>query len=106
MKTDLERKKYLAGLMPNHLEYTEYGFTFKSDAFPDYVTDREWDWVVKEVVRTKIVGDKDDEDSLPSKFCDALTFILFGDDPDCIWHIDLITATWQQKTDALMEVCK
>ena len=93
MKTDLERKLFLASKLPKlieHRPWTNARFWWKSLSH-GYITEREWDWVVKEV-----------ESQLGDNLIKQ-TEAMFNP-PFNMSIEETRAATWQQRTDALMQM--
>lgn len=95
MKTDLERKLFLASKLPELIVLHDGNYHWLSRPLGKYasekVTGREWDCVVREV-----------EHQLGANLIEQ-TEVMFN--PPFNMSIEEIrAATWQQRTDALMEM--
>ena len=94
MKTDLDRKVFLASKLPEVIEFDEDCFWFEDTPYATPVTEREWDWVVKEAACRLSDMSKQQYENL---------VYLNGNSP--VYQRPCF-ATWQQRCDALMEMEK
>ena len=96
MKTDLERKLFLASKLPEGIGFDNCKFLLLDESPIRPITEREWDWIVREVEETLTNSQKSGFVLNLLTVCNPLHLIRHG------WNSH--HATWQQRTDALMKM--